>query len=1056
MQKRSGTAGNRPPASFPAEKGIVLAQACLGLAVIGVAALGPLLALDGAGVLPAALASPLVFLPAALACGQLARQNPHARSSFQLGRGETKEALEFLIGWFLLAATLLVAALVAQVGAAYLGGAFVFLLPIPQPLMTVLLLGAGALWVLLEGEEGRHLRMRLWVGTCASLLAGLLLLMSSVDLLPLWSVPWGTFSTWSQFLPYLALGVVGAEMAFSLRRPGAGPLPLTLPLIPWLAGLSSALTAWIALSLGGGTSLDPLGPAALAAWGRTGQAGVATLALGTLFLALTALLDCAANQAHTLSEEGFLPRVLVLPGQGRKPEALLLLVAGATAGSTVLPAGQVFSLAASISLATLGMVCWAAAAQPRRTPQGKGILPFHPLVPATGLGVTFFLLFWALPPASILGAGIWAGLGALLYAVYGRHAHAAAMEGITIFRGRPSRRLGTGLRILVPLAPGEERGTAFSLAVALARQWKGEVLPLRVLTPDEESEAEEETLQKVARERSVLFQWAVADGEAASVPIAPVTRVSENVAEGILQTARQERCQLIVLGWEAEEVETLVDTRTRVVEQVVRNAPCDVMVVEGQGEGPFRRILVPTAGGPNAPVAAHVALTLAADQEGEVTALYVCREGATLAEIALARERIARTLAGLPHQDRARPKVLCTDEGVLDAILTEATRSHDVILVGASEDTPLETHLFGNLPEELARRYDGLVVVVRRYPGLVAQAISRTWNRVYQLFPTLSGADQVEVYRALRLGARPNINYFVLIALSSVIATLGLVQNSAAVIIGAMLVAPLMIPILALSLGVVLGEVGILQSAGESALKGVAAAIGIAAFLDLLVPHRVPGSEILARAQPSMLDLVIALASGAAGAYAVARKEVAAALPGVAIAAALMPPLCTVGIALAAGWGAVAGGAMLLFLINLAAINLAGSVVFLLLGFRPRLGERHRRLWFRRGLTVSVLLFLLIGAILGGLLTQSAHRARQEALIRQTLSAELATRGEARLTGLTWETDGQGVQVEARIRCAQEAADVDSAAIAQALSQRLGRPVTLYLIVEPVLRATSP
>ncbi len=1049
MQKRSGAAGNQPSAPFPAEKGTSLAQACLGFAVMGVAALGPLLALGGAEVLPAALASPLVFLPAALALGQLARQNPHARSSFQLGWGETREDLEFLIGWFLLAATLLVAALTAQVGAAYLGGAFASLLPVSQPLMTVTLLGAATLWVLLEGEKGRRLRIRLWVGMCAGLLAGLLLLMSSVDLLPLRSVPWGAFSTWNRFLPYLALGVVGAEMAFSLRRPGAGPLPLTLPLIPWLAGLSAALTALIALGLGGGTSPDPLGPAALAAWGRTGQAGVATLALGTLFLALAGLLDCAGNQAYTLSEEGFLPRVLALPGRGRKSGALSLLVGGATAGSTMLPTGVVFSLAASTSLVTLGMVCWAAAAQPRRTPQGKGVLPFHPLVPATGLGVAFFL-FWALPPAYILGAGIWAGLGAFLYVVYGRHAHAAAMEGITIFRGRPSRRLGTGLRILVPLAPGEERGTAFSLAVALARQWEGEVLPLRVLTPDEESEADEETLRKVAQEQSVLFQWAV-DGGSARVPVQPISRVSTDVAGAILQTAREERCQLIVLGWRAEPPET----RGRVVERVVRNAPCEVVVVEGQGKGPFRRILVPTAGGPNAPVAAHVGLTLAADQDGEVTALYVCRADATPAEMALARARIAQTLAGLPHQDRARPSLLCTEGGVLEAILEEATRNHDIVLIGASEDTPLETHLFGNLPEELARRYDGPVIIVKRYPGALVQALNRAWNRVYRLFPSLSGEEQVEVYRVLRVGARPNINYFVLIALSSVIATLGLVQNSAAVIIGAMLVAPLMTPILALSLGVVLGEVGILRSAGESALKGIVAGIGIAAFLDLLIPNAVPGSEILARTQPSMLDLVVALASGAAGAYAVARKEVAAALPGVAIAAALMPPLCTVGIGLASGWEAVAGGAVLLFLINLAAINVAGSIVFLLLGFRPRLGERHRRLWFRRGLTVSVFLFLLIVAILGGLLTQSAHRARQGALIQETLAAELAAWGEARLVDLVWEADGEALQVEARVRGVQQA-DADVASVARALSRRLGRPVTLYLVLEPVLQATSP
>ncbi|MGQ9714525.1 MAG: DUF389 domain-containing protein [Anaerolineae bacterium] len=1051
MQRRPG--GRQPehaPGPPSATKRGALAQVCLGFSVAALAALEPLVASGGAGVLPAALVGPLVFLPAALAYGQLARQNPQAWSSFQLGRAGGREGLEFFIGWFLLAATLLLAALVAQVGAAHLLDVFSAPPSPSQPLLAVSLLGAAALWILWE-EPAQPLRTRLWTGACAGVFVCLVLLVPYGDFRRLQDVPWGTFSAWSRLLPYLAVGAVGMEVGLSLRRPRATSTPLGGHLIPWGAGASLALAATAVLGLVQGGAPTPLSQAAGAAWGRTGQVVVALWVGGTLFLALAALLDCAWGQARALAEEGFLPRVLAVPlGPGGKPGALLFPLAGAVAAGTALPAGLDLSLAAVASLGVLGLASWVATGQPRRAPEGKGVLPFHPLVPTTGAAVAFFLL-WSLPAASILGGAAWAGAGILFYMGYAHRAHMAAMEGVTVFRGRRARRLSTGLRILVPLAPGEERGTAFSLALALARQWKGEVLPLRILTPEEEdAEADRETFQKVARERSILFEWAV--DEEVEVPVRPITRVSASVAEGILQTARAERCQLIVLGWKAE----LPEVRGRVVEQVVRHAPCDVVVVEGSGKGPLRRILVPTAGGPNAPVAAHVGLTLAADQGGEVTALYVCRAGATPAEMALARERIAQTLAGLPHQDLARPKLLCTDEGVLEAILAEAIHNHDIILVGASEDSPLETHLFGNLPEELARRYDGPVVIVKRYPGALAQALNRAWYRVYRLFPTLSGAEQVEVYRALRLGARPNVNYFVLIALSSIIATLGLLQNSAAVIIGAMLVAPLMTPILALSLGVVLGEVGILRSAAESALKGVAAAVALSAFLDLLVPNADPGTEILARAQPSMLDLVIALASGAAGAYAIARKEVAAALPGVAIAAALMPPLCTVGIGLASGWGAVAGGALLLFLTNLVAINLAGSAVFLLLGFRPRLGEHHRRLWFRRGLATSVLLLLLIAGILSALLAQSVRSARQEALIRQTLAAELAAWGDARLAGLTWEADGQGVQVEGRVRGAQGATEADVAALAQALSLRLGRPVTLHLVLEPVLQATSP
>ena len=134
-----------------------------------------------------------------------------------------------------------------------------------------------------------------------------------------------------------------------------------------------------------------------------------------------------------------------------------------------------------------------------------------------------------------------------------------------------------------------------------------------------------------------------------------------------------------------------------------------------------------------------------------------------------------------------------------------------------------------------------------------------------------------------------------LIILASTIAYYGLLQSSAAVIIGAMLVAPLMSPMIAMAHAIVMGNLTMLRRAFLSTLAGVGVAIGIAALFTLLLPSIPPSREILSRTAPTLLDLCVALASGAAAAYALARKEVAAALPGVAIAAALVPPLCVVG-----------------------------------------------------------------------------------------------------------------------------------------------------------------
>ena len=150
--------------------------------------------------------------------------------------------------------------------------------------------------------------------------------------------------------------------------------------------------------------------------------------------------------------------------------------------------------------------------------------------------------------------------------------------------------------------------------------------------------------------------------------------------------------------------------------------------------------------------------------------------------------------------------------------------------------------------------------------------------------------------------------------------SLGLLLNSPAVIIGAMLVAPLMSAIVGLGLGVVEGDSHLLVAAAWATFRGMILAILIGVFLGLVIPDASATPEIMARTRPSVLDLGVALASGAAGAYALCRKNVSAGLAGVAIAAALVPPLTTVGIGVALGRGDIAGGALLLLLTNLIAI----------------------------------------------------------------------------------------------------------------------------------------
>ncbi|MEO8573933.1 MAG: DUF389 domain-containing protein, partial [Pyrinomonadaceae bacterium] len=180
--------------------------------------------------------------------------------------------------------------------------------------------------------------------------------------------------------------------------------------------------------------------------------------------------------------------------------------------------------------------------------------------------------------------------------------------------------------------------------------------------------------------------------------------------------------------------------------------------------------------------------------------------------------------------------------------------------------------------------------------------------------------------------------YWLQIVFSAGIATLGLVMNSPAVIIGAMLISPLMGPILAAGLALASGDLVLGIRSMTKIFFSAVAAVGFSVLLVIVLPFRELTSEISARTEPNTLDLFIALFSGAVGSIAVCRdvKGVATSIPGVAIAVALMPPLCVAGYGLgvmitfdASVGGRVAYGGGLLFLTNLVAITFTAMIIFL-------------------------------------------------------------------------------------------------------------------------------
>ncbi|MBY8965584.1 DUF389 domain-containing protein [Algiphilus sp. NNCM1] len=232
-----------------------------------------------------------------------------------------------------------------------------------------------------------------------------------------------------------------------------------------------------------------------------------------------------------------------------------------------------------------------------------------------------------------------------------------------------------------------------------------------------------------------------------------------------------------------------------------------------------------------------------------------------------------------------------------------------------------DTLKLGNLPENEAR----LALIRHRLP----------------LFTHALEDDFKDLFLLLKDSARIGPDYFTLSILSALIGTLGLLLDSAAVIIGAMVLAPLMAPIICVSMAALRRDVQLLKPALVAIGAGVGLSMAVAALIAILIPMRMVNPEIEARLEPSLLDLAVAVFSGVAGAYAYARESVMKSLPGVAIAVALVPPLAVIGIGI--GWWdtRIMMGASLLFATNLVGIALAGAVTFMVLGYGPVRSSKH-------------------------------------------------------------------------------------------------------------------
>lgn len=266
-------------------------------------------------------------------------------------------------------------------------------------------------------------------------------------------------------------------------------------------------------------------------------------------------------------------------------------------------------------------------------------------------------------------------------------------------------------------------------------------------------------------------------------------------------------------------------------------------------------------------------------------------------------------------------------------------------------------------------------------------------------------------------GSEPGIRFYLMVVVSTMIAGFGLTMNSTAVIIGAMLVAPLMTPIFGMALALIRSDAHLFGRAARAEIAGVVVAILMGVVLGKVYPGLEPTPEMLARTQPQLFDLLVAVFSGFAGAYALVDEKLSPALPGVAIATAIVPPLANTGLCFAVGAYAGGVGSFLLFFSNFLSILLVASTVFWFFGMTGRYHDLDRQVIMKR-FGLPIVGFFLIALVLTHTLIQISKDHRIKNTIENVLIEELGELPSASFDKMIYEVGDDKIHVLAHANTA--------------------------------------
>jgi len=462
--------------------------------------------------------------------------------------------------------------------------------------------------------------------------------------------------------------------------------------------------------------------------------------LAATMSALNATLYASSRIAFSMSRDKLLPgRLSAIHARTRAPHVAILgssALIGLMAMS--LPIESVAASSSVMFILLFSMVNVALIAMRRNRPdlERPFRVPFVPAVPAVAIFLQLFLTPFLLDALGLrpgMGSGsegfvalvvmaAWFVLGLAVYATYVEERELARMEAetpsVVTRTAVPGRTEGAAGTIVVPVANPDHARQLVRTAIGVARDRDAALLLLGVVTVPRQTPLEEGRKFVDERWEVVGAATAYAESEAPDVPVSGTVKIGHDVAQAILNTIEQVEAEAVLMGWRGRSrtAEFVLGSN---LDRVITRARCDVLVekVAGPLTDRIRSILVPMAGGPHAELAAEVAGSLARSLEANVHLVTVVSPGADADEREGAADRLARTrerLAGTPVDTR-----LLEGEDIARALLAEAA-GHDLTVLGATREGLLQQLVFGSVPETVAARLKGQVIMAKRHLGITS------------------------------------------------------------------------------------------------------------------------------------------------------------------------------------------------------------------------------------------------------------------------------------------------------------------------------------------------